>query len=80
MIRTSIASKLENLPSNHFDRIISMRLRLKSKRYATLFSVYALTLQAEPEEKDKFYSELRSRLKSTCPVRTRVRIASPCVS
>ena len=47
-------------PSVHSDRIVSMRLPLKNKQYATLFSVYAPTLQAEPAEKDKFYSELRS--------------------
>ena len=46
-------------PSVHSDRIVSMRLPLKNKHYATLFSVYAPTLQAEPAEKDKFYSELR---------------------
>ena len=65
MVRTSIASKLENLPTGHSDRIMSMRLPLKNKQYATLFSVYAPTLQAEPAEKDKFYSELRSLLQST---------------
>ena len=46
-------------PSDHSDRIVSMRLPLKNKHYATLFSVYAPTLQAEPAEKEKFYSELR---------------------
>ena len=46
-------------PSGHSDRIVSMRLPLKNKHYATLFSVYALSLQAELPEKDKFYSELR---------------------
>ena len=47
-------------PSGHSDRIVSMRLPLKNNQYATLFSVYAPTLQAEPAEKEKFYSELRS--------------------
>ena len=42
-----------------------MRLPLKNKQYTTLFSVYAPTLQAEPAEKDKFYSELRSLLQGT---------------
>jgi len=65
MVRTSIASKLENLPTGHSDRIMSMRLPLKNKQYATLFSVSAPTLQAELAEKDKFYSELRSRIQST---------------
>ena len=47
-------------PSRHSNRIVSMRLPLKNNQYATLFSVYTPTLQAEPAEKDKFYSELRS--------------------
>ena len=65
MMKTSIASKLENLPTGHSDRIMSMRLPLRNDQYVTLFSVYAPTLQAEPVEKDKFYSELRSQLQST---------------
>ena len=52
MLRTSIASKREDLQIGHSDRIMSMRLPLKNKQYATLFSVYAPTLQAEPAEKD----------------------------
>ena len=62
MLRTSITSKLEDLPTGHSDRIMSMRLFLQNKQYATLFSVYAPTLQAEPAEKYKLYSELRSLL------------------
>ncbi|XP_063615913.1 uncharacterized protein LOC134789136 [Penaeus indicus] len=38
MIRTSIASKLENLPTGHSDCIMSMRLPLKNEQYATLFN------------------------------------------
>ncbi|XP_037803548.1 craniofacial development protein 2-like [Penaeus monodon] len=64
MIRTSIAFKLENLPTGHSDRTMSMCLPLKNERYVTLFSVYALTLQAEPAEKDRFYLELGSHLQS----------------
>nr|XP_054774768.1 uncharacterized protein LOC129282940 [Lytechinus pictus] len=44
---------------------MSMRLPLKNKQHATLFSVYAPTLQADPAEKDMFYSELRRLLQST---------------
>ena len=65
MLRTYIVSKLEDLPTGHSDRIMFMRLPLKNKQYATVFSVYAPTLQAEPAEKDKFYSELRSLLQNT---------------
>ena len=65
MVRNSIASKLENQPTGHSDRIISMRLPLWNQQYATLFSVYSPTLKAEPAEKDRFYSELRSLIQST---------------
>ena len=64
MLRTSIASKLGHLPTGHSDRIVSMCLPLKNKQYATLFSVYAPTLQADSAETDKLYSELRSLLQS----------------
>lgn len=64
MVRTLIASKLKNLPIGHSDRIISMRHPLKNNKYATLFSVYSPTLQAEPAEKDQLYSVLHSVLQS----------------
>ena len=64
MLKTSIASKLENLPSGHSDRIMSMHLSLENKKYLTFLSVYAPTLQAEPAVKDNFYSELRSLLQT----------------
>lgn len=65
MIRNSIASKLEHLPTGHSDRIMSMRLPLQQNKYATIFSIYAPTLPADPAEKDKFYSDLRSLLQTT---------------
>ena len=65
MIRDSLASKLETIPTGHSDRIISMRLPLQNKKHATLISVYAPTLQADPEDKDKFYADLRSLVQST---------------
>ena len=65
VLRTYIASKLEDLPTGRSNHIMSMRLLLKNKQYATVFSVYAPTLQAEPAEKDKFYSEFRSLLQNT---------------
>ncbi|XP_071504204.1 craniofacial development protein 2-like [Diadema antillarum] len=59
MVKNSIASRLENLPTGHSDRIMSMRLSLRKGQYITLSSVYAPTLQAEPAEKGKFYTDLR---------------------
>ena len=65
MIRNTIVSKLENLPTGHSDRIISMRLPLRKKQFVTLFCVYAPTLQADPADKDKFYTDLRNLVRNT---------------
>ncbi|XP_051644172.1 craniofacial development protein 2-like [Manacus candei] len=45
--------------SGHSDCIISLRLPLHNKQHVVLFSIYAPTLQADPAEKDKFYTDLR---------------------
>ena len=60
MIKDTIASNMENLPTGHSDHIISMRLPLKRKQCVTHFSVYCPTLQAEPSDKDKFFTDLRN--------------------
>ncbi|KAJ7421561.1 hypothetical protein WISP_41931 [Willisornis vidua] len=51
MIKNSVASKLENLPTGHSDRIMFLRFPLHNKQHVVLFSVYAPTLQADPAEK-----------------------------
>ena len=65
MMRNSIASKLETLPTGHSDRIMSMRLPLDNKQHLTLFSVYAPTLLADPLDKDSFYSDLSRHINNT---------------
>ena len=65
MVRNSVASKLDRLPTGHSDRIMSMRLPLEGKQHLTLFSVYAPTLLADPADKDIFYSDLRRLLNNT---------------
>ena len=42
-----------------------MRLPLNKEQYLTLFSVYVPTVLADPEEKDKFYSDLCGLLQNT---------------
>ena len=74
MVRNSIASKLDRLPTGHSERIMSMRLPLESKQHLTLFSVYAPTLLADPADKDSFYSDLRRLLYNT-PAGDKVLIA-----
>ena len=58
MIKTSIARKLQNLPVDHSDRIMSLRLPIRDSKFATLLSVYAPTLQAETGVKEAFYRDL----------------------
>ena len=41
-----------------------MPLPLRDQRFTTLFSVYGPTLQADPADKDKFYSNFRSLLQN----------------
>ena len=65
MIRNSITRRLESLPVGHSDRLMSLRLPLQENQFATIISVYAPTLQADPTTKESFYSELRSLLQKT---------------
>ena len=65
MLRDSIVSKLESLPTGYFDCILSTSLSLRKGYHATLFSVYALTLQADSTAQEKFYTGLRHLLRST---------------
>jgi len=44
-----------------------MCLPINNKQHLTLFSVYAPMLQADPVEKDQFYSNLPVLPKSTLP-------------
>ena len=65
MIKNNIAAKMENLPTGHSDRIISMRLSLRKEQYVTLFTVYAPTLQEDPADRDNFYADLRNLVQNT---------------
>ncbi|RXN33787.1 craniofacial development 2 [Labeo rohita] len=56
---------MENLPTGHSDRIISMRLPLRCQQHVTFLSIYSPTLLAEPAEKDKFYTDLHNLLQRT---------------
>ena len=67
MMKDSIARKLDQEPTGHGDRIMSMRLPLLNKQHVTLFSVYAPTLLADPADKDRFYSDLRNLLQGVPP-------------
>ena len=64
MVRSSITSRLETLPTGQLDRIKSMRLPLEGKQHISPYSAYEPTLLAEPTYKDSYYSDLCQHLNS----------------
>ena len=54
IIKTSIARKLQNLPVDYSDRLMSFRLPIQDKKFATVLCVYAPTLQTEVGVKEDF--------------------------
>ena len=65
MVRNSIASKLNGLPTGHSDRIMSMHLPLQGKQHFTLFSVYAPTLLADAVDRSSLLATLMQELERT---------------
>ena len=61
-VKNELIRNLEELPVGVSERLMTLRLKLKSNQQATVISAYAPTLQAEPEDKEIFYSTLDSVL------------------
>lgn len=55
-VKNELIRNLEELPLGVSERLMTLRLKLKSNQQATVISAYAPTLQAEPEDKEIFYS------------------------
>ena len=51
-----VARGINPIPIN--DRLMSVRIQLKSSEHLTLISVYAPTMQRTPEEKEQFHEKL----------------------
>ena len=64
MIKNTIAGKLQSLPIGHSDRLMSLRLPIQDNKFATIISVYAPTLQADPGTKEAFYHDLGMLIKA----------------
>ena len=58
MVRNSIASKLDRLPTGHSDRIMSMHLLLEGKQHLTLPSV-AVSTQTKEERQSQEETQRR---------------------
>ncbi|BHF64745.1 hypothetical protein SprV_0200775200 [Sparganum proliferum] len=63
-IRNNIVEGLSCLPPGINDRIMSLRLHLRGKKFATVVSTYASTMTSPGEVKNMLYEDLHSLLAS----------------
>jgi len=63
-IKNHLIGNLTNLPKGLNDRLMSLRLPLPGKKYATIISAYAPTMTNPDEVKDRFYEELGAMITS----------------
>ena len=66
-VKTSIATRLEELPSGVSDRIMTMRLPLLKGRFVTLVNVYAPTMDSSEDDKVSFYLSLHKAVQKVPP-------------
>lgn len=64
-IRSTMVTKLANLPRSVSDRLMYLRLPLKGNRFVTIVSAYAPTMSNSDVEKERFYSDLDKLISST---------------
>ena len=57
-VKNSILEKYGTMPVGTSERQMKLRIPLVNNRYATILSIYAPTLMAENEDKDRFYEHL----------------------
>ena len=63
-ILSSLVSKLDKPPKGINDRLMTLRLPLQGKKFATIISAYAPTMTNPDDVKEKFYEDLNSVLSS----------------
>lgn len=61
-IKSDLVNKLASAPKGINDRLMTARLPLPKKRFATLISAYAPTMTNPDEVKEAFYEDLRNTI------------------
>ena len=61
-IKSNLVSKLASPPKGINDRLMTVRLPLPRKQYATLISAYAPTMTNPDDVKEKFYEDLQATI------------------
>lgn len=62
-IKNTLLPSLTETPIGISERLMSLRIPLAKKRFATLLSAYAPTMPSENEDKDRFYQSLDEALR-----------------
>ena len=63
-LKNAIADKLTEQPKGISERLITLRLSVAPNRYLTIINVYAPTMDHQEDEKEAFYSQLRTLITS----------------
>ena len=61
-IQSSYICHIDKLPKGVSERLMTMRIRLSGKNYATIVSAYAPTMTYPDEEKENFYESLKTTI------------------
>ena len=61
-IKSSYLCHIDKLPKGVNERLVTMRIRLSGKNYATIVSAYAPTMTYPDEEKENFYESLKTTI------------------
>lgn len=64
-IKSTLLDQLQEYPLGINERLMTLRLKLSSERFATIVSAYAPTLQADEPTKDAFYHQLDTTINNT---------------
>ncbi|TWW56350.1 hypothetical protein D4764_08G0003370 [Takifugu flavidus] len=64
-IRSTLLRLMSDLPTGINERLMKLRFRISKSRHATVISAYAPTLTSSDEDKEAFYENLDSVIKST---------------
>ena len=64
-IKSSLLKQIPSLPVGISERLMTLRIPISNKRFATIISAYAPTLMSAEEIREQFYADLDTLLRAT---------------
>ena len=64
-IKSSLLKQIPSLPIGISERLMTLRIPISDKRFATIISAYAPTLKSAEEIREQFYADLDTLLRAT---------------